>query len=293
MSFFVSSSATVNAEDTGVFWQGLNEVNFVAQQGESKKYAAVKLDSSKNGLKNTDATTLGSLEGLVDDGLKKRFQHSFFYYEGSLSQPGCQDNIKRIVMTDSILIDPKSYNNVKEKVLDGFTWKENNRMPVNQGTGTMKNSYTVYKHIDTTSRASCPTREILKKYTDPDYKKQLSSGEMKNYLELMKNANDMETKYSNAYKNFQSTIDEQKAEDKAPVSKGVKFNREVLMTTNMHHVHKIPKKLVGKIFSNESPKQMKSVAFGSSNNNLQITYLGKNKEDYTLNRLVEEGLDKD
>lgn len=38
---------------------------------------------------------------------------------------------------------------------------------------------------------------------------------------------------------------------------------------------------------------MKTVAFGSTNNNLQITYLGKNKEDYTLNRLVEEGLDKD
>lgn len=156
-------------------------------------------------------------------------------------------------MTDGILIDPKSYNNVKEKVLDGFSWKENNRLPVNQGTGTMKNSYTVYKHIDTTSRASCPTREILKKFTDPSYKEKLSSGEMKSYLDLMRAANDMETKYSNAYKNFASTIEEQKAEDQAPVTKGVKFNREVLMTTNMHHVHKIPKKLVGKIFSNESP----------------------------------------
>lgn len=76
----------------------------------------------------------------------------------------------------------------------------------------------------------------------------------------------METKYSNAYKNFQSTIEEQKAE--LPEAKGVKFNRKVEMTTNMHHVHKIPRKLVGKLFSTETPKQMKSLAFGSTNNNL-------------------------
>lgn len=138
-------------------------------------------------------TTLGSLEGLVDDGLKKRFQHSFYYYEGSLSQPGCQDNIKRVVMSEGILIDPKSFENLKEKVLDGFTWKENNRLPVNQGTGTMKDSYVVYRHIDTSQRASCPTREILKKYTDPEYKKKLSSSEYKDYLKLIEQASGMET----------------------------------------------------------------------------------------------------
>lgn len=37
VSFFVSSSATVNPEDVGVFWQGLNQVNFVEGQ-QVKKY---------------------------------------------------------------------------------------------------------------------------------------------------------------------------------------------------------------------------------------------------------------
>lgn len=32
-----------------------------------------------------DATTLGSLEGLIDDGLNTKFKHSFVAYEGSLS----------------------------------------------------------------------------------------------------------------------------------------------------------------------------------------------------------------
>lgn len=68
--------------------------------------------------------------------------------------------------------------------------------------------YIVYKHIDTVNRAACPTREILKKYTDPNYVKKLSTGEYKSYLDLIKEANAMETKYSNAYKAFESKIDE-------------------------------------------------------------------------------------
>lgn len=128
-SFFVSSSASMNIEDTGVFFQGLKEVNFVGANGQAKKYAAVKLNGAE--LKASDPTTLGSLEGLVDDGLSKKFQHSFYYYVGSMSQPGCQDQVKRIVFYEGIQVDPKSYNSLKEKVLDGFTYKENNRLPVN------------------------------------------------------------------------------------------------------------------------------------------------------------------
>jgi hypothetical protein len=71
----------------------------------------------------------------------------------------------------------------------------------------MKDRYIVYKHIDISNKASCPTREILKKYTDPNYVAKLSSGEYKSYLELIKEANSMETKYSNAYKAFESKIE--------------------------------------------------------------------------------------
>ena len=42
--------------------------------------------------------------------------------------------------------------------------------------------YKVYKHIDTTQRAKCPTKEILQKYTNKDYKKKLTPGEYQNYL---------------------------------------------------------------------------------------------------------------
>lgn len=281
----------MNVEDTGVFWQGLKEVNFIPQNGQTKKYQFNSLNQNSQ-IKGTDVTTLGSLEGLVDDGLKKRFQHSFYYYMGSISQPGCQDNVKRIVMYEGIQVDPKSYNTLKEKVLDGFNWKENNRMPVNQGTGTMKDRYIVYKHIDISNKASCPTREILKKYTDPNYVAKLSSGEYKSYLELIKEANSMETKYSNAYKAFESKIEGQKAQEGGN-KVSVNFNRKVEMTTNMHHVHKIPKTLVNKLFSTEKPKQMQNIVFGSTNNDLRITYLGKNKQEYTDNIKTIEGLDED
>ena len=65
----VSSSSTVNQEDTGVFWQGLNVVNFAG--ATAKKYEATKIMGDGTGVEN--GQTLASLEGLVDDGLNARF----------------------------------------------------------------------------------------------------------------------------------------------------------------------------------------------------------------------------
>lgn len=140
-----------------------------------KKYEVNKIMGDGSGIENGE--TLASLEGLVDDGLNARFQHSFYFYTGSLSQPGCDDDVKRVVMYEDILITPLIFNNLKDKVLDGFNYKENNRLPINQGKGTMKGGaipYKVFKHIDTTQKANCPTKEILQKFTNKDYKKKLS-----------------------------------------------------------------------------------------------------------------------
>lgn len=54
-------------------------------------------------------------------------------------------------MYNKIQVDVDTFNNVREKVLDGFTFKKNFRKPVNEGTSTMA-GYNVIKHIDTSSK---------------------------------------------------------------------------------------------------------------------------------------------
>ena len=49
-----------------------------------------------------DDETICSLEGLVDEGINARFQHSFYTYSGSLSQPRCTKNVQRVVMYETI-----------------------------------------------------------------------------------------------------------------------------------------------------------------------------------------------
>jgi hypothetical protein len=50
----------------------------------------------------------------------------------------------------------------------------------------------------------------------------------------------------------------------------------------MHHVHKVPKKLIKKIFGNEV-KHGSIVKLGRADEDLSVTYLGDNVKDYTLN----------
>lgn len=118
---------------------------------------------------------IGSLEGLVDDGLTQRFQNSFYYYTGSLSQPGCDDNIKRIVMFNEIMVNTQLFGVIRDKVLDGFTFKQNYRKPANKDKGTMQ-GYKVFKHIDISQKQKCPTSQILQKYTNKNYKAKLNDG---------------------------------------------------------------------------------------------------------------------
>ena len=78
------------------------------------------------GNSRADASTLASLEGLIDDGLNTRFKHSFITYEGSISQPSCTQNINRVVFTEPISVSEENFTILKNKVLDGFK-SENHR----------------------------------------------------------------------------------------------------------------------------------------------------------------------
>lgn len=61
------------------------------------------------------------------------------------------------------------------------------------------------------------------------------------------------------------------------------FNHEVLVSTNIHHVHKVPRKIINKIFGGESQQHGQIATLGKGNDDLSVTYLGENLEDYTRN----------
>ncbi len=178
-------------------------VNFAGQDDKTnkKKYAINNISGAKSQDKK-GLQTLADLEGLVDDGLTVKFLHSFYYYTGSLSQPGCNENIKRIVMLNPIEVFTETYNNIKLKVLDGFNIQVNSRRAVNIGQNSMK-GYQVYKHIDTTDKQKCTSSKILEKYVDPAYKEKLSAGEYKDYQALLLAAQENQKRYSSTLKNLQ------------------------------------------------------------------------------------------
>lgn len=70
-----------------------------------------------------DSSLIANMEGLIDDGLKARFPYSFFYYQGSLTQPGCKTEVHRVVMYNKIDVNIDLFNNLKMKVLGGYANK--------------------------------------------------------------------------------------------------------------------------------------------------------------------------
>lgn len=223
---------------------------------------------------------VANLEGLIDDGLKARFPYSFYYYQGSLSQPGCKTEIHRVVMYNKIDVNVDLFNNLKSKVLDGYAGKQNFRRPSNEGTKTMK-GFRVLRHIDTSQKQKCPTSEILKAYTDPDYKRNLSPSEYLDYKKLIAGLSAEEQKYSSAYEklNMETNVASMKKNElKTTVAE---FNHVVDINTKIHHVHKVPRKLIKKIFNQDEVGHGKVAKIGKlDGNNFDITYLGENLQAY-------------
>ena len=85
----------------------------------------------------SDDETICSLEGLVDEGITARFQHSFYAYSGSMSQPRCSVDVHRVIMYETIEVNEDLFMNLKQKVMDGYPEKENFRLPRNFNTKSM------------------------------------------------------------------------------------------------------------------------------------------------------------
>lgn len=120
LSFLVTPNATITAEESGVFWQGMAVTNLVsAEEALQKPLSMVPLASPKA----KDNSLIANMEGLIDDGLKARFPYSFYYYTGSITQPGCKSDVIRIVMYTKIDTNMDLFNNLKSKVLDGYAHK--------------------------------------------------------------------------------------------------------------------------------------------------------------------------
>jgi len=230
--------------------------------------------------KASDNGLIANMEGLIDDGLKARFPYSFYYYQGSISQPGCKADVIRIVMYTKIDTNVDLFNSLKSKVLDGYAHKQNFRKPSNEGTNTMK-GFRVFRHIDTSQKQHCPTSEIMKAYENPEYKRNLAPGEYLDYKKLIAGLTEKEQKFSSAYEalNAQGQMDSLK---KTEVKKTlVEFNHLVDIKTKIHHVHKVPRKLIKKIFKKDEIGNGESATIGTKGNDgFDVTYLGENMKAY-------------
>lgn len=88
--------------------------------------------------------------------------------------------------------------------------------------------------------------------------------------------------YSNAYQKLNQENTGETKKDTGIKNAVTEFNHEVSISTKMHHVHKVPKKLIKKIFGNDV-KHGSIVKLGKASDNLSVTYLGENVKDYTVN----------
>lgn len=113
---------------------------------EFKAYSGYKIKGTDAGA--TGGEYIADLEGLVNDGLSQVFKHSFYAYEGSLSQPNCQNRITRVVFSEVITINAEYFENLKGKVLDGFEHINHRKIQNEKVSG----NYRIYRHIDTSTR---------------------------------------------------------------------------------------------------------------------------------------------
>lgn len=192
-----------------------------------------------------EASTLASLEGLIDDGLNTRFKHSFITYEGSISQPSCNQNVNRVVFTEPISVSEENFTILKDKVLEGFK-SQNHRSVQNQGSSRL--NYKIYKHIDTSNKQICPTRQILSRFINKDLNSLMSDKEIIDYNKLIEDATILEKKYSHMYKYFTQSHLVKKV-DKRIQNNEVQFNYLAKIQTDINHIHKIPMKLAQKLFN--------------------------------------------
>lgn len=153
-------------------------------------------------------------------------------------------------MYNEIQVNSQLFGVIRDKVLDGFTFKQNYRKPLNKDKGTMQ-GYKVFKHIDISQKQNCPTSQILKKYTNKDYKAKLNDGQFVDYEKLLLATGEEEKLYSNAYQKLNQEANGEIKKEASIKNAVTEFNHEVSISTKMHHVHKVPKKLIKKIFGNE------------------------------------------
>jgi len=90
-----------------------------------------------------------------------------------MSQPPCELDVKRVIMTEEILVSQSVFDTVRSKMIDGFS-PSNHRKALNEGTNQVSPIYKMYRHIDQSNKIQCSTSKILDKYVDRDIDKILN-----------------------------------------------------------------------------------------------------------------------
>lgn len=163
-----------------------------------------------------------------------------------MSQPPCELDVSRIVMTEEILVSSAIFDTIKSKVTDGFG-PSNHRPPVNEGAGTVGANYKMYRHIDQSNKIMCSTSKIMEKYIDKDINSILTEKQKIDYEKLIKEAQNVQDKYTNIFNKLNVKQINTTTEKKISNSE-IQYNYLAKLSTDISHIHKIPMSMARKLF---------------------------------------------